>query len=248
MGNKKMKKASEDFLTTDFDNKLKEVRRLEAQKHHQNDMYNKPLQNKRKDAVYTVLKNNVPEQKFLEVGCAEGLFCHKAMVFGALAATGVDVVAEKIEVAKRQYPNCEFIVGDVQQLSTSMNCGIILCSEVLQHLVDYAKCLRNMAKILSNQGLLVITTPNLSGSTEHEFADIRHDADADELLSEIGGASFGKQNAIWKFNTKTLAEEIENEFSLELLDFIKIGAEPFPHQTAEQAANLFTVMLFRKKG
>ena len=37
------------YLNNEFERKIVEVRKLEAQKHHQNDMYAKPLQNKRKD-------------------------------------------------------------------------------------------------------------------------------------------------------------------------------------------------------
>ena len=46
------------YLNKDFEQKILEVRNLEAQKHHQNDMYRKPLQNKRKNVVIKVMKNH----------------------------------------------------------------------------------------------------------------------------------------------------------------------------------------------
>ncbi len=239
--------APEEFTKPEFESKLVEVRNLESQKHHQNDMYRKPLQNKRKDAVCEIMKANMSGKTFLDVGCAEGLYCNYALEYGAKAATGIDVVPKKIENARKQFPECNFKVGDVLDLDLQKRFDVVLCSEVLQHLVDYKKCLTGMINILSDDGLLILTTPNLAGENGHEFAKINHTSEAAELFKEIGGASFGKQNAIWKFNTRQFADEIAEEYNLVLSDFVKIGAEPLPHQTKEQAQNIFTVFTFSRQ-
>ncbi len=239
--------APKEFTNPEFESKLVEVRNLESQKHHQNDMYSKPLQNKRKDAVCEIMKANISGKTFLDVGCAEGLYCNYALEYGAKSATGIDVVSKKVEIARKQFPDCEFVVGDVLDLSLEKSFDIVLCSEVLQHLVNYKKCITGMANILSEDGMLIITTPNLAGGDAHEFANIEHTAAPADLFKEIGGASFGKQNAIWKFNTQHFAEDIAEENNLVLKDFVKIGAEPLPHQTKEQAENIFTVITFIKQ-
>jgi len=241
-----MKIFDKKYLNNKFERKIVEVRKLEAKKHHQNDMYAKPLQNKRKDAIIQILKNNVEGKTFYDVGCAEGLFCNLALLYGALSAKGVDVVEPKIEKAKSQFPDCEFEIGNVLDLKETSKYGLILCSEVLQHIVDYKKCLSGIENLLEKNGIMILSTPNLSQGNKHIFADIKPEYSPEELLCEIGGASFGKQNAIWKFNTKLLCKQVEDFFPLKLINYEKIGAKPINNQTAEQAKNLFSVMVFEK--
>ena len=95
-----MEKVNNFFLDNDFDKKIIEVRKLEAQKHHQNDMYAKPLQNKRKDRVEIEMKNYCKGKSFYDIGCAEGLFCDLAMSYGATRSKGVDVVEETEQLFK----------------------------------------------------------------------------------------------------------------------------------------------------
>ena len=96
------------FKTKEFDEKLKDIRNLEAQLHHQNEMYRRPLQNKRKDIILDILKNNLKGNSFLDVGCAEGLFNHYAYENGSTYSVGIDISETKIETAKREFPNCTF--------------------------------------------------------------------------------------------------------------------------------------------
>ena len=64
------------------------------------------------------------------------------------------------------------------------------------------------------------------------------------LLTEL--TDIGKQNAIWKFNTNYFSEELIKEFDLSLFDFIPVGAKALPHQTEEQASNIFSIMVFSR--
>ena len=129
-----MEKVNNFFLDNDFDKKIIEVRKLEAQKHHKNDMYAKPLQNKMKDRVEIEMKNYCKGKSFYDIGCAEGLFCDLAMSYGATRSKGVDVVEEKIAKAKLQFPNCEFDTVDCLNLQEEKSYDVVLCSEVLQHI------------------------------------------------------------------------------------------------------------------
>ena len=236
-----------EYYGKDFDEKLKEVRSLEAQLHHQNEMYRRPLQNKRKDIIFSFIEKKVSGKTFLDVGCAEGLFNQHAHDKGATNSVGVDISKTKIETAKAQYPSCSFFIRDIKNINLEDNYDIVLCSEVLQHLVDYDKCISEMVEILTDKGELIISIPNLSATAGHEFADITPNLNPEELLSEIGGAGFGKQNAIWKFNTKKFSEELRIKYNLSLVDYVPVDAKPLPSQTEEQASNIFTIIIFKKK-
>ena len=79
------------FDSEEFDNKLKDIRNLEAQIHHQNEMYRRPLQNKRKDIIFKLLKENLKVGSFLDIGCAEGLFNDFAYKMGSDCSVGIDI-------------------------------------------------------------------------------------------------------------------------------------------------------------
>lgn len=234
------------YYNKKFNEKLTEVRNLESQVHHQDAMYKGSLQSKKKDALLQIIKDNIKGKSLLDVGCAEGLFCQFALENGSSHSVGIDIGNKKIERAKKQFPKCTFIVGNVKDIGLEEHFDIVLCSEVLQHLVDYHKCIDEMVNILSKNGLLIISTPNLSSSNDHEFANIDPDMSANKLLKEIGGAGFGKQNAIWKFRTDKLAKEIEKTYNVTLVNLFPIGAKPFPGETKERASNLFTILVFKK--
>ena len=174
------------------------------------------------------------------------MFCSLALSFGALNAKGIDIVKTKIEKAKSQFPDCEFEIGNVLNLKETSKYGLLLCSEVLQHIVNYKKCISEIINILDQNGILILTTPNLSQGNKYIFADLKPEYSPGEQLGGSGGASFGKQNAIWKFNTKLLCKQIEEIFPLKLINYVKIGAKPINNQTEEQARNLFSVMVFEK--
>ncbi len=242
-----MSELCKDFFQPEFIDKIKRVREFEAQRNHQEDMYRKPLQKKRAEAVELLIKENVPGKTFLEIGCAEGLFCNVAVKSGAVSSLGVDIVKEKIIRAQTAYPDCQFIVASAENpLPLTLKYDVVLCAEVLQHMVDYPRCVQNIIATLAPQGIVIISVPNLSTCGETEFAKISAQMTPEELLREIGGASFGKQNALWKFNTVKLAGEICKWGDMKLLEFVKVGAEPLGHQSKEQAENIFTVMSFQK--
>ncbi|MBN2121130.1 MAG: class I SAM-dependent methyltransferase [Candidatus Omnitrophica bacterium] len=243
-----MNRLPEQFKNSGFEDKIKAVRSLEAQRDHQGDMYKKPLNAKRREMIKSLLKEFVKQKKFMEIGCAEGFYCGCAAEYGALSVTGIDLVAKKLNEAKRRYPGCKFALADATKIAIDDDkFDLILCSEVLQHLVDYDECLNRACGLLKPGGILVISVPNLSLSSEHEFANVSEDMEPEELLHEIGGASYGKQNALWKFNTEKLSEEISSNYPLQLIDFIKVGAPPLKHQTAAQAENIFTILVYKRR-
>ena len=48
----------------------------------------------------------------LDVGCGTGYFLHRLLEFGAAGATGVDLMPNRIEAARRRYPGTRFERAD----------------------------------------------------------------------------------------------------------------------------------------
>lgn len=94
----------------------------------------------------------------LDVGCAYGYAVEVLESFG-YNAYGVDVSKYGIRHAKKKYA-AEFLVCDVQEGLPFRNQSfdLVTCFEVLEHLIDPLKAIRNM--IDTCKRLIICTTPN----------------------------------------------------------------------------------------
>jgi SAM-dependent methyltransferase len=54
--------------------------------------------------------------RVLDVGCGSGYFLHRLTEFGAGAATGVDLMPERIDAARRRYPAIRFACANAAKL------------------------------------------------------------------------------------------------------------------------------------
>jgi SAM-dependent methyltransferase len=52
----------------------------------------------------------------LEVGCGSGYYLSRLLDYGASEGAGIDLVDERIEVARERYPRLELVVGDATAL------------------------------------------------------------------------------------------------------------------------------------
>ncbi len=99
-------------------------------------------------------------KKFLEIGCSDGLLEEKLQKkFTSL--TGIDTNASDIEIAgKSGIKNAEFLVADAEKLPfKNSTFDKIICSEVLEHVDDDAKAIREMHRVLKAGGKVIITVP-----------------------------------------------------------------------------------------
>jgi len=221
--------------------KLKELRELEFEKtgSHTDQMYKKESHRARMKIIIEMVREYSSDQKsILDYGCAEGLYCHEYQKMKFSSVSGVDISDKKIKLAKTLYPDVDFFYYD-NFLKDTNNYDIITCFEVFQHVPNYQEILINLKNKLSINGRMIISIPNLSNSDSHIAADINNDMTTEELLKEVGGAGFGKQNAIWKFNTKLFCDELLNDFVVD-----KIVEVDTPDN---QIKNLWTIFSVTKK-
>jgi len=97
---------------------------------------------------------------FIDVGCAEGYYVGLASrIRSGLDCVGVDISCAYIKKAKLRNPSADFVLCDAEFLPFKKGSfDLVLCSEVLEHVPDYSKALKelldlgNMFVILSFPG------------------------------------------------------------------------------------------------
>jgi ubiquinone/menaquinone biosynthesis C-methylase UbiE len=106
------------------------------------------------------LLNAQPNDRVLEVGCGGG---HVLRMFPECKLTGVDVSGEMLAKARRNlngYPvrllKGELAVLDLPERSFDR----IICTEVLEHVVDPDALLADIRRLLAPGGRVVVTFPN----------------------------------------------------------------------------------------
>jgi 2-polyprenyl-3-methyl-5-hydroxy-6-metoxy-1,4-benzoquinol methylase len=112
-----------------------------------------------------------PTATVADLGCGEGLnllaVCRQASREG-VRYIGVDLNRAALQraanrIAYRGYRNVELLAGDV--LDTGLpaaSADVVLSSEVIEHLRDPQRLLREIWRVLAPGGTAIITTPNLS--------------------------------------------------------------------------------------
>lgn len=100
------------------------------------------------------------EGKILDAGCGEGYISRLlASSFCNAKITGLEYNVEAIHIAKKMSPNINFIQGNIMSMPFPDNAfDIVVCTEVLEHLDQPEKALKETLRI--SMGGVLVTVPN----------------------------------------------------------------------------------------
>lgn len=100
-------------------------------------------------------------EELIELGCGAGAFTQRLTKLN-LDITGMDISFKSIALAKKNIPDVEFVVGDIEDTGFKNNSfDIIVYSGVLHHFPDLSKVLGEGFRILRPGGRLFSYDPNL---------------------------------------------------------------------------------------
>lgn len=102
--------------------------------------------------------------KVLDLGCGSGYYSYLLSKMPIkLNITGIDNHVNAIDDARNfvGVKNAKFIIGNAEKLPFPMNCfDKIIMSEVIEHVKDDTKVLKEARRVLKEDGILILTTPN----------------------------------------------------------------------------------------
>lgn len=131
--------------------------------------YSNPEDIKRLRFVVHAIQDYVsPGCKIFDMGCGKG---NMAM---QLAKMGYDVTAIDSDKLSIDYaeslvnlPNIKFVVSTVEDFPfIDHSADVIICSEILEHLVDPHAFIKKIVPVLKMDGIMIITVPNGRGPRE----------------------------------------------------------------------------------
>lgn len=111
-----------------------------------------------------------PGERVLDLGCGEGRHVISAYVEGEVDVVGVDLCLRDLQTAQQR--SAEFIDGDDHSRSFGLanadalnlpfadnSFDKVICSEVLEHIPDYAGALAEIERVLKPGGLFCASVP-----------------------------------------------------------------------------------------
>lgn len=108
----------------------------------------------KKLSIFKDIINGIKCKKILDVGCAAGNFTNNiSHIFPRAKITGIDAYSRAIEYGKNKYPHINFILADAHNLPFKNNSfDLIICYETIEHIIDPLKALKEMRRVLRNDG------------------------------------------------------------------------------------------------
>lgn len=164
---------------------------------------------------YAMARPLVAGKKVLDAACGEGYGSH-LLSQSAKSVLGVDLSESTITHAQNTYQadNLSFIQADVLQLEMLPDCSfeVVVSFETLEHLVEHQQLLSEFKRVLVDDGLLIISTPDKAEYSDkqnhHNQFHLKelYQNEFDALLSsefsyrQWFGQKLFFQSAIWRLN------------------------------------------------
>jgi SAM-dependent methyltransferase len=100
------------------------------------------------------------EGKLLDVGCGDGFFL-KEMVRLGFSCTGIDISAKAIERCRARVESigAEVYCISIEDFHPPQKFDVVVCGEVLEHVRDDVGFLKQITRLLKENGKLVISVP-----------------------------------------------------------------------------------------
>lgn len=117
------------------------------------------LWHKRKINLARKILRGIKFKNCLDLGCGSGYMVSEiAKSYPNVEYTGIDIYAKAIKHAKKIYPNIKFKVASASNIPfKNKSFDLILFYETIEHVEDPQICLKEIKRVLKEQGHLILT-------------------------------------------------------------------------------------------
>lgn len=96
----------------------------------------------------------------LEFGCAAGV-ASKLLADSGYSVTSTDISLYAVQKAKKLYSNIHFLKHDIQDpFISKTKYDLVLALDVIEHLENPERAIKNMHNLIKSKGLVLCSTPN----------------------------------------------------------------------------------------
>ena len=143
-------------------------------------------------ARYAFARRYSDGRRILDAGCGAG-YGAAELSQTALHITGIDIAFDAVEYARATYPiaNLLFAVSSCTATPFRPNSfELVVAFEVIEHLQDFRAFLKECARVVTPQGLFIVSSPNKSYYAESRAKTgpnpfHEHEFEADEFVAEL---------------------------------------------------------------
>jgi ubiquinone/menaquinone biosynthesis C-methylase UbiE len=124
-----------------------------------------PLPNPRLDRKFAriceLVRGQLPCDSFLDAGCGDGRYLRALDPELPQRIAGVDISERILETAQAAIPRAELRQGNLEALPfDDASFDLVLCTQVIEHVLDAASGVAELVRVLQPEGTLVISTDN----------------------------------------------------------------------------------------
>ncbi len=99
--------------------------------------------------------------RLLDLGCGDGRLCPLWKELTGAEVYGLELSPKAVENAQKRYPFVHYKEGDAISTGYEQNMfDVVICQEVLEHVEEQQQLIDECGRILKQEGVLILTTPN----------------------------------------------------------------------------------------
>ncbi len=111
--------------------------------------------------IFRQMELELQNKDVLEIGCGSGYGAYLLDQLQPKSYIGLDVMTEQVDLARKNYPQFNFLIQDAEDLSQFANESkdVVIIFGVLHHIPNWRKTMDEIARVLKPGGSLFLEEP-----------------------------------------------------------------------------------------